>query len=126
MRPHCTLFLIGAAALLAACQPRTQTPPPATELIGGPCKYDSTSAVAVVSDSDDEQVRFLINGRVTSYSRSDLPDFDYQSGARFSVVEKRITQGTCTPYILEVVGPTTMPPPASQTTKWHQPNPDLM
>ncbi|WP_309381327.1 hypothetical protein [Cerasicoccus frondis] len=103
---HC--FLIASAAtLLTACKTNQseQAPPPPAQLVGGPCEYNDTPGIAVVSDSDAEQVRFLIDGRITPYSRQDLPDYDYQTGAKFKVIEKRITKGACTPYILEILGP---------------------
>lgn len=82
----------------------------------------------MVSDSTGEQVRFLIDGRLVPYARQDLPSlYNYDSGMKFSVVEKRITQGTCTPYILEVVGPAAPAPgqPQSRTNVYKQPNPAL-
>jgi len=103
------LSLLPLTLALAGCQ-SSDAPPPPQELVGGPCSYEETPAVATVSDVDAEQVRFLINGEITPYSRRDLPDqFTYTPGARFNVVEKRIVEGACTPYILEIKGPAAAP-----------------
>lgn len=127
---YLTALFVLASLLMVGCQPAAKAPPPASQLIGGPCQYDEMNTEAVVSDSDTAQVRFLINGQVIPYSRQDLPDqYAYASGDKFNVVEKRITEGTCTPYILEIVSATRSsmppPPPAEQTTIWRYPDPSL-
>ncbi|MEO0794966.1 MAG: hypothetical protein AAFX93_07385 [Verrucomicrobiota bacterium] len=119
------LFACFAIATIG-CRNDSQSPPPATELIGGPCQYSEKTAIAVVSDADQEQVRFLINESVVPYSREDLPsDYDYSPGKRFRVTEKRITEGTCTPYILTVDGPTDAlaPEPRKRAKGWKFPEP---
>ncbi|MGE9294910.1 MAG: hypothetical protein ACQKBV_01280 [Puniceicoccales bacterium] len=126
MRHTYVLFSLFAI-ILAGCQNASETPPPRQELVGGPCSYSESAAVATVSDINAEQVRFLINGELTPYSRQDLPSkFDYKPGAQFDVIEKRITKGTCTPYILEVVnqiGATSQS--AERTTIYKHPDPSL-
>ncbi len=125
-----TLLAAVAAALLTGCKTDDSSAPPSpAQLVGGPCTYEETPGVAVVSDSDAEQVRFLIDGRVTPYSRQDLPDYPFATGDQFNVIEKRITKGTCTPYILEIVGPvnnastSSAPHPASQQSRYQHPDP---
>lgn len=120
-------LLALASAMLTGCQNANEPPPPPQQLVGGPCKYEETPGVALVSDADADQVRFLIDGRVVPYARQDLAkEYEYAPGARFSVVEKRITEGTCTPYILEVVGPASGPrQPQSRTNTYTPPDPSL-
>lgn len=136
MRTTCLLTLLAAsaAALLTACKTNesSDAPPSPAQLVGGPCQYDETPGIAVVSDSDAEQVRFLIDGRVTPYSRQDLPDYAFATGDQYKVIEKRITKGTCTPYILEIVAPVdgaaSMPqaPAAAQESRYQYPDPAKM
>ena len=124
--------IAATAALLSACKTEEpNSPPPPAQLVGGPCSYDETPGIATVSDADAEQVRFLIDGNITPYSRQDLPDYDYATGAQFKVIEKRITKGTCTPYILDILGPATSadlarpPHPASREPRYTHPDTSL-
>lgn len=113
MRPSFVLLSVLFSSLLIGCETNESTspPPPPQELVGGPCHYAEKSVIAVVSDSNAEQVRFLIDGEIKPFSRNDLPGrFQYETGDRYRAMEKRIAQGTCTPYILEITGQADMPP----------------
>lgn len=114
----CSLLILLPVLTLGfvACESTSDDPPPPPrELIGGPCDYDSTPGIAIVSDADSDTVRFLIDGKIVPYARQDLPsDYDYYSGEQYQVIEKHITKGTCTPYILEIVGPVNTPRQSAQ------------
>jgi len=122
MRPIIPFFAC-AAAFFTGCESTSKTPAPRNELVGGPCRYEETLAIATVSDADASQVRFLINGEISPHERTDLPaQFNYRPGSRFRVIEKHITEGTCTPYLLEVVGPAQID---ERTTTFRFPDPSL-
>ncbi|MDX1294481.1 MAG: hypothetical protein R3265_16815 [Hyphomonas sp.] len=89
------LMALGLVAPLVACEP-------APQIVGGPCSYETTILTATVAEVDEEGAVF--NGPdgefwiPTSYLGT-LPDV----GDTLTLKRDRITEGTCTPEMYEVV-----------------------
>ncbi|MDX1293855.1 MAG: hypothetical protein R3265_13670, partial [Hyphomonas sp.] len=75
---------------------------PAPKIVGGPCSYETTILTATVAEVDEEGAVF--NGPdgefwiPTAYLGT-LPDV----GDTLTLKRDRITEGTCTPEMYEVV-----------------------
>lgn len=91
-------IIIFSSLLLTACKSQTK-------LIGGPCKYETVKGQVEVVSVDDSNVKF-------NFEPGDLPvgiDINPENKTKYHVGQKlnaeidKITQGTCTPFIIKQI-----------------------
>jgi hypothetical protein len=92
------LIALGLLAPLMACEPNT----PSSPIVGGPCSYETSIITGTVTEVDEEGA--LFDGPdgefwVPAEYLGSLPEV----GGTLTLKRERITAGTCTPEMYEVI-----------------------
>lgn len=97
-------------ALAMASLPACASPP--TPMVGGPCSYEFKTVTASVLRVLDGDIELQDEDGVTFYIEADRFDAPPEVQQRYRFQKRYITQGSCTPFGFQLIGPAEAPMPS--------------